>query len=104
MKTKLGRIDQSEAREILQSIGAAPSTDYFSLSLSECKTLHEAANRCGYRKPKNANGSTSRCFFAYVQKMARQPDNPHFIRPTQYDHSYEPGSYGVCRRCGGNRH
>lgn len=22
----------------------------------------------------------------------------------RYDHAFEPGAYGVCRRCGGERH
>lgn len=25
-------------------------------------------------------------------------------KPRRYDHKYEPGAYGVCRRCGDERH
>jgi len=32
-----------------------------------------SAKECGYRKPKNANGSTARYFAAYVVKKATLP-------------------------------
>lgn len=25
-------------------------------------------------------------------------------QPLRFDHAFEPGAYGVCRRCGGNKH
>lgn len=44
------------------------SADFFTLSLCQAGTLNEIAKAQGYRKPKNANGSTARYFFHAVQR------------------------------------
>lgn len=101
------RLDPSTARDILRLCHAFIDTDFFTLGSEDTDILMEAARRHGYRKPKNANGSKGRQFFAYVQKAARQPERniPHMpSRPTHFDHKYEPGAYGVCRRCGNEKH
>jgi len=42
--------------------------DYFKLSLSDAGRLADSAKTYGYRKPKNANGSTARYFFRLLQR------------------------------------
>lgn len=44
------------------------AADFFTLSLSDAGRLCEIAKSQHYRKPKNANGSTARYFFAAVQR------------------------------------
>lgn len=42
--------------------------DFFALSQSQVEALLAEADRIGYRRPKNANGSRGRYFFAAVQR------------------------------------
>jgi hypothetical protein len=53
-----------------QSYGINFSEDFHTLNSSQVEAILEAAKSWGYRKPKNANGSRARCFFAY---LARTP-------------------------------
>ena len=41
-------------------------------SLSAMQNLHRIASKCGYRKPKNASGSTARYFFYHLLKLKRK--------------------------------
>jgi hypothetical protein len=50
--------------------------DFHTLSSSQVETLVEIAREQGYRKPKSANGSTARYFFAAVaRKLTREAFN-----------------------------
>lgn len=42
--------------------------DFFTLSNSAVVKLGEIADVVGYRRPKHANGSRARYFFAYLQR------------------------------------
>jgi hypothetical protein len=44
------------------------SRNFYTLSLSEQGIVHETAKQHGYRKPKNANGSLARYFFALLKR------------------------------------
>ena len=46
------------------------AADFHTLDSDTVLQLVDTAKAVGYRRPRNANGSTARCFFAY---LARQP-------------------------------
>ena len=54
--------------EFLRSIGVQKDQDFHELSSDQVERLLEEARRVGYRKPKNANGSTARYFYARLQR------------------------------------
>lgn len=62
------------ARAILAACKAGPDygRDFHALSYGAQAALAEAAKFCGYRKPKNANGSTARMFHARLIRAANQ--------------------------------
>lgn len=45
-----------------------PCKDFFELAASEVERVLDAANEWKYRKPKHANGSRGRYFFAALQR------------------------------------
>lgn len=45
--------------------------DFFTLDSSTVGELVEVAKAVGYRRPRNANGSTARYFFAYLQRQPK---------------------------------
>jgi hypothetical protein len=55
---------------ILVGIGGRGS-DFHELSSSKVDELLKAAAHYGYRKPKNANGSRGRYFFARLQRLCK---------------------------------
>jgi len=46
--------------------------DFFTLSAGDVESVIEAANAHKYRKPRNANGSRARYFFAFLQRAANK--------------------------------
>jgi len=46
--------------------------DFFTLTHAEVQCVIDAADEVKYRKPKNANGSRGRYFFAAMQRAARR--------------------------------
>lgn len=63
-------IDRSEAREILSRLRIAIGTDFHVLRSSTVEALLAEADRYGYRKPANANGSRGRYFYNLLQRRA----------------------------------
>jgi len=59
----------NEAQRIAAQFNLA-TRDFHTLSFGEQSELAELAKQCGYRKPRNANGSRARYFAAYVVKKA----------------------------------
>lgn len=59
--------DKMAVRETLRSV-VDFSADFHTLSTEAVLALVDAAKANGYRKPKNANGSTARYFFAYLNR------------------------------------
>ena len=66
------RLTQQIALVIAQANGIDLERDFFTLSENEVDSVIEAANGWQYRKPRNANGSRARYFFAYLQRAANK--------------------------------
>lgn len=66
------RISPTEALAILHRCGVAVWVrgDYCTLRSSEAAALSDAAIARGYRKPRNASGSTARYFHDHLQRLA----------------------------------
>lgn len=62
-----------EARETLRRLRVNRYADFHELSSSDTEALANEARRAGYRKPKDAPGSTARMFF---QRLTRRADRP----------------------------
>jgi len=58
----------TEAGVALQASGLWP--DYHALPSATVERLSAAADRAGYRAPRNANGSRARCFYKAVCQEA----------------------------------
>lgn len=63
------KIDRAEARRLLQSDGIDFSRDFFELSSYETQRILEVAKLAGYRKRKDAPGSTARMYFQYLSRL-----------------------------------
>lgn len=55
-------------RATLEAKGIDFTADFHVLSSAQVELLVEAAKGARYRAPKNANGSTGRCFFYYLAR------------------------------------
>ena len=61
--------------------------NFFTLDSSTVCELVEVAKAVGYRQPRNANGSTARYFFAYLQ---REPKTQvEYVVQGYYAHGWE---------------
>jgi len=58
--------------ELAATSGIDLSKDYLTLSTAEVQRVIDLANFVKYRKPKQANGSRGRYFFAYLQRLQRK--------------------------------
>jgi hypothetical protein len=65
----MARVTISEARLILARCKIPLGADYHVLSYGTKDDLVIEARTYGYRKPKNANGSTGRYFHDYLQRL-----------------------------------
>ena len=63
------KIDRAEARRLLQSDGIDFSRDFHELSSYETQRILEIAKLAGYRKRKDAPGSTARMYFQYLSRL-----------------------------------
>jgi hypothetical protein len=61
-----------EARNIMAAIGCELNADFHRLDSNQVSRVLMEARQYGYRKPKNANGSRARYFFAFVQRTAHR--------------------------------
>lgn len=66
------RLQRFEARGIIAGIGCELNADFHTLDSNQVHRVLMEADQRKYRKPKNANGSRARYFFAYVQRAARK--------------------------------
>lgn len=63
------------------------TADFHALDSDTVLQLADVAKAVGYRRPRNANGSTARYFFAY---LARQPKTePVHVVQGNYGHGWE---------------
>lgn len=64
------KLTPHEAKRLLESEGIDFSRDYHaSVSMSEGNRIAEVAKMAGYRKSKNAPGSTGRMYFQYLSRL-----------------------------------
>lgn len=66
------RITKTEACDVLRELAIPAGEDFHALRSSIVEGLVSAAAHFGYRKPKNANGSRGRYFYAYLQKACKR--------------------------------
>lgn len=66
------RLQFYEARNIIARIGCKLSADFHTLDSNQVNRVLMEADERGYRKPRNANGSRGRYFFAYVQRATHR--------------------------------
>ena len=59
------------AVDLASKAGLNLRKDFFVLSSSEVDKVLGIAKVYGYRKPKNANGSTARYFWAFMQRNSK---------------------------------
>jgi hypothetical protein len=60
-----------EAVDIAARIGVPIDADFFTFSRSQVEALLIKADNRRYKRPRNANGSRGRTFWAYIQRRAR---------------------------------
>lgn len=61
------KVSSAQACTILDRLRIPVGADFHTTSKGE--ELAEEARKVGYRKPKNANGSTGRYFHQYLQRL-----------------------------------
>jgi hypothetical protein len=68
------RITRETAEDILTRCYLIAKPDFFTLSSSDVDSLLREANAVKYRRPKSANGSRARYFYAYVLRAANKEE------------------------------
>lgn len=66
LRNRIGR-NYERVLQIAQAAGVDFDTDYHAQNFGDY--LSELARGAGYRKPKNANGSTGRYFFQLLKRL-----------------------------------
>lgn len=62
---------RTNALALFQIWNISPSQDFHTLSSSQVDSILAEADRAGYRKPKNANGSRARYFYSLWQRRVQ---------------------------------
>lgn len=65
---KRNRIPACAAKRLLKARGVSLGADFFTLRTSEVGIVLDVAKAAGYRKRKDAPGSTARMFYQYMQR------------------------------------
>jgi hypothetical protein len=65
------KIDPHEAKQRLEAAGIDFSRDFHTLPSREVDLILEAARAAGYRKSKDAPGSTARMYFQYLSRLTK---------------------------------
>ena len=64
------KLDHHEAKRLLEAEGIDFTRDYHaSVSMSQGNRIAEVARQAGYRKRKDAPGSTARMYFQYLSRL-----------------------------------
>lgn len=74
-------LTRSEARRILARWAINPDApeDFHAISSQQVDWILATAREHRYRKPRNANGSTARYFYAYVVRRAKDRAYSGFV-------------------------
>lgn len=69
----MARLTPTDAGSMLRQAGLDPynAPDFFTLPADTVEALLAEADRHGYRKPRNANGSRGRYFYAYILRSLK---------------------------------
>lgn len=65
-------IDLDTAKTAFNAAGISLDADFHTLASSQVDVIVDLAKRAGYRKPKNANGSTGRYYFEALVRANRR--------------------------------
>ena len=71
----MNTLDPYDARSLATQYAINLEKDFFTLSFHEVAQVILAADTRRYRKPRQANGSRGRYFFAYLQRAARRSNH-----------------------------
>jgi hypothetical protein len=63
------RLSNREAKSLLEAAGIDFRKDVFTIGSSDMNLVAETAKAAGYRKSKNAPGSTARMYFQYLARL-----------------------------------
>jgi len=77
------KLDPQEAKQLLLSDGIDFSQDFHALPSYEVQRLLEVAKLVGYRKSKNAPGSTARMFYQYMERTAPVTQHEGALTPAE---------------------
>jgi hypothetical protein len=61
------KMTKEDARNLLRHRGVSLKDSFYTLSASKVTDILDVADKMHYQKPKNANGSRARYFFAYLK-------------------------------------
>lgn len=64
------KLTHEEARQLLRDAGVNLRDDYHALRHSDQLLIADVARMAGYRKRKDAPGSTSRMYFQFLSRLA----------------------------------
>lgn len=73
MKTNHRGAIRNNALAVLHMLRVKVNQDFHTLSSEQVEQLLAEADRVHYRKPRNANGSRARYFYAKLSREARRP-------------------------------
>ena len=83
-------LTQDDARDALARTGIPAGQDFFTLTVAQVESVLAEADRFKYRKPKAANGSRGRYFYALLVRRAAGPRWAiEFRLWTNYGHGWE---------------
>ena len=71
MKARHAEANRAAALAVFAAANCTPDQNFFTLSASQVDVFLVEADRVRYQKPKNANGSRGRYFYARMQRHAR---------------------------------
>ncbi len=67
--------DRNRASAIARAYGIPLDREFHSLNNGTVCAILDAADGWHYRKPRNANGSRARYFYAYLQRLAGKEES-----------------------------
>lgn len=83
-------LDQKTAAAIAMVNNIPLHQDFHALGSDTVTRIVDAAKAYGYRKPKNANGSTGRYFYAYLCRAENGPKwSTEYVVQGNYGYGYE---------------
>jgi hypothetical protein len=66
---KKKKLSACDAKKLLEAEGIPFGVDVHSIGVANLGRVAEVAKQAGYRKPKNAPGSTGRMYYQYLNRL-----------------------------------